>query len=56
MHYLKLGRARPIRAATWTIARTAGGLLVQVTLFDEGAKDVLLTLATIPVDEANAVV
>lgn len=55
IHYLKLGRVGPIRAACRRIARTNDGLLVRVSLFDEGADDVLLTVAMIQVDEADAV-
>ena len=55
IQYLNLGRVGPIRAECRSIARTAGGLLVHVTLFDEGAGDTLLTVATIQVDEASRV-
>jgi acyl-coenzyme A thioesterase PaaI-like protein len=55
IQYLKLGRVGPIRAESRQIARTAGGLLVHVTLFDQGADDALLTVATIQVDEASPV-
>jgi acyl-coenzyme A thioesterase PaaI-like protein len=55
IHYLKLGRVGPIRAESRRIARTAGGELVRVTLHDEGADDVLLSVATIQVDEATLV-
>lgn len=55
IHYLKLGRVGPIRAEAQSVARTTGGLLVRVTLVDEGADDALLTVAMIQVDEAFGV-
>jgi len=55
IQYLRLGRVGPIRAECRPIARTTGGLLVHVALFDEGADDALLTVATIQVDEASPV-
>jgi len=55
IHYLKLGRVGPIRAVSRRIARTPGGVLLSVSLFDEGVDDVLLTVATIQVDEASVV-
>ena len=54
IHYLKLARVGPVRAESRVIARTRGGLLIRVELFDEGASEVLLTVATIQVDEAPA--
>jgi len=53
VHYLKLARVGPVRAQSRAIARSRGGLLVRVELFDEGASEVLLAVATIQVDEAS---
>ncbi len=54
IHYLKLARVGPVRAQSRVIARTRGGLLIRVELFDEGESEVLLTVATIQVDQAPA--
>jgi acyl-coenzyme A thioesterase PaaI-like protein len=53
VHYLKLARVGPVRAQSRVIARSRGGLLVRIELFDEGAGEVLLAVATIQVDEAS---
>jgi acyl-coenzyme A thioesterase PaaI-like protein len=61
IHYLKLARVGPIRAEARSLAQTAGGLLVHVELFDEGAtrrgaeeeSDAPLTVATLQVDMAT---
>jgi acyl-coenzyme A thioesterase PaaI-like protein len=55
IHYLELGRIGPIRTQCRRIARTRAGLLVRVSLFDEGAADLLLSVAMIQVDEVDAV-
>ncbi len=38
IHYLKLARVGPVRAQSRVIARSRGGLLIRVELFDEGAR------------------
>jgi acyl-coenzyme A thioesterase PaaI-like protein len=61
IHYLKLGRVGPIRAEARPLAQTAGGLLVRVEVFDEGAPSsgaeqeggALLTVATLHVEVAT---
>lgn len=55
IHYLKLARVGPMRAAPREVARTAGGLWVDVRLFDDGAANALVAAATIQVDEAPSV-
>lgn len=52
VHYLKLARVGPVRADVRTLARTASGLLLRVSLHDEGAADVLLTVASVSIDRA----
>ena len=54
IHYLKLARVGPVRAQSRVIPRTRGGLLIRVELFDEGAGEVLLTVAMVQVDAAPA--
>jgi len=54
IHYLKLARVGPVRAVARTIGKTGSGLVLRVSLHDEGADDVLLTVATLLVDRANA--
>jgi acyl-coenzyme A thioesterase PaaI-like protein len=52
VHYLELCRVGPIRAEARSIARTPGGMLVRVELFDEGSDAGLRSLATVQVDES----
>lgn len=52
IHFLKLARVGPIRAEARPFSRSAGGLLLRVELFDEGAEDALLTVGVAQVDEA----
>ncbi|MBW2423207.1 MAG: hypothetical protein JRG86_03115 [Deltaproteobacteria bacterium] len=52
IHYLKLGRVGPIRAESCPIGETNEGVLLRVSLFDEGQDDALLTVATAHVDAA----
>ena len=54
IHYLKLARVGPARAEARTLGATGSGLLVRVSLYDEGADDVLLSVATLAIDRANA--
>lgn len=54
LHYLKLARVGPVRAEARAIARTLGGVLVRVELFDEGGGDELLTVATVQVDAGDS--
>ncbi len=53
IHYLKLARVGPVRAEARSIGRTGSGLLIRVSLRDEGRDDVLLTVATLLVDRAG---
>ena len=50
IHYLKLARVGPVRAVARTIGTTEAGLMLRVSLHDEGADDVLLTVATLLVE------
>jgi len=53
IHYLKLARVGPVRAQARTLGRTGSGLIVRVSLHDEGREDALLTVATLLVDRAG---
>ena len=53
IHYLKLARVGPVRAEVSRLGRTESGLLLRVSLFDEGREDVLLTVATLLVERAT---
>jgi acyl-coenzyme A thioesterase PaaI-like protein len=54
IHYLKLARVGPVRADVRTLSETASGLLLRVSLHDEGADNVLLTVATVMVDKVSS--
>ncbi len=53
IHYLSLARSGPVRAEARALGPIGSGLLVRVSLFDEGADDRLLTVATATVDRAT---
>ncbi|MFO0691200.1 MAG: hypothetical protein U0900_21050 [Myxococcota bacterium] len=50
LQYLKLGRKGPIQARARELARTPGGAIVRVELFDRGDGDPLLTVVTVWID------
>lgn len=54
IHYLKLARVGPVRAEARTIGTTGSGLVLRVSLYDEGTDDTLLSVATLLVDRATA--
>ena len=51
---MKLARIGPVRAEARLIAHTREGVLVRVELFDEGAEEVLLTVATVQVEAGQS--
>lgn len=54
VHYLKLARTGPVRADVRELGHTGSGLVLRVSLHDEGRDDVLLTVATLVVDRAGS--
>jgi len=53
IHYLKLARVGPARAEARALGATGSGLLVRVSLYDEGAANALLSVATLAIDRVN---
>lgn len=53
IHYLKLARVGPVRAQARSLGRTGSGLIVRVSLHDEGRENALLSVATLHVDRAS---
>ncbi|MFK7895653.1 MAG: hypothetical protein AB8G23_07440 [Myxococcota bacterium] len=54
VHYLKLCRGNPIRAAVREIGKTASGLALRVELYDEGQGGVLATVGNVIVEAPRA--